>query len=487
MIPILYEKNEEYFTSNGLGRLRDCITCTVTEERNGVYECDFEYPVTGAHFDDILLGRIIGVTHDQSGDIQPFDIVSCSRSISGVVTFHAVHISYRLSHIVAGGTNIQSLQAAFNKFASLPYMPFTFSSDMASNTGFIAAFDGVPHSVKEILGGMDGSILDTFHGEYKWDKFNVALLSARGSAKDVTIRYGVNLLDYTEDLDYSEAYTRAAPYWMGDNVIVQGALIDSGDPSYNGRNDAVALDMTEKFETQPSQLELTAAAIEYMRSAKTNLPTQNITVNFAMLDDLTGNDNIGELSKCNLCDSVGVVFSRYNMNGRFKIVKTEFNVLMDRYDSMELGALSTTLSEALGVSAGSTVNTSIAKSGTYTQTSATGDIITMNTSNATLTTAQMVRRGNLIQLFIQFTNNAAISVPANGNITNITIGTMPAGLRPLTNYASIHSIGDGAGPAWAHVNGSTGVLQLAAMEGTGTARTVAAGSIFYLTGMFFVE
>ena len=154
---------------------------------------------------------------------------------------------------------------------------------------------------------------------------------------------------------------------------------------------------------------------------------------------------------------------------------------------MELGALSTTLSEALGVSAGSTVNTSIAKSGTYTQTSATGDIITMNTSNATLTTAQMVRRGNLIQLFIQFTNKNAISVPANGNITNITIGTMPAGLRPLTNYASIHSIGDGAGPAWAHVNGSTGVLQLAAMEGTGTARTVAAGSIFYLTGMYFVE
>ena len=64
MIPILYEKNESVFASNGLGRLRDCISCKVAEERNGIYECDFEYPVTGANYDLIQIGRIIGVTHD---------------------------------------------------------------------------------------------------------------------------------------------------------------------------------------------------------------------------------------------------------------------------------------------------------------------------------------------------------------------------------------------------------------------------------------
>ena len=61
MIPILYDSNELSFTSNGLGRLRDCISCMVTEERNGVYECDFSYPVDGANFDLIIPGRIIGV------------------------------------------------------------------------------------------------------------------------------------------------------------------------------------------------------------------------------------------------------------------------------------------------------------------------------------------------------------------------------------------------------------------------------------------
>ena len=84
MIPILFEKDASGFDYNGLGRLRDCISCTVTEERNGIYECDFEYPVDGARFEDIQIGRIIVVEHDDSGNLQPFDIVSYSKPISGV-------------------------------------------------------------------------------------------------------------------------------------------------------------------------------------------------------------------------------------------------------------------------------------------------------------------------------------------------------------------------------------------------------------------
>ena len=56
MIPILYEKTETAFTSNGLGRLSDCIRCIVTEGRNDIYEAEFDYPVAGAHFDDIQIG-----------------------------------------------------------------------------------------------------------------------------------------------------------------------------------------------------------------------------------------------------------------------------------------------------------------------------------------------------------------------------------------------------------------------------------------------
>ena len=90
MIPILFDKDATGFANNGLGRLRSVIECRVSEERNGVFECDFSYPVDGAHYEDIQLGRIIVVEHDDTGTVQPFDIVSCSKPIGGVVTFHAV-------------------------------------------------------------------------------------------------------------------------------------------------------------------------------------------------------------------------------------------------------------------------------------------------------------------------------------------------------------------------------------------------------------
>ena len=117
MIPILYDYNETAFASNGLCRLRDAISVIVTEERNGIYECDFEYPVDGANFDLIKCGRIIGVVHDDSDDIQPFDIISFTRPINGIVTFHCVHISYRQRKLTVSGTNINSLADALDMFA----------------------------------------------------------------------------------------------------------------------------------------------------------------------------------------------------------------------------------------------------------------------------------------------------------------------------------------------------------------------------------
>ena len=147
MIPIIYEPNETEFTSNGLGRLRDCISCEVTEERNGIYECEFEYPVGGSNYALIQLGRVIAVRHDSSDDVQPFDIVSCSRPINGVVTFHAQHISYRQSGLVAQGEDIQSLADAFAMLSgAVPSPnPFTYTTDKQSK-GTMSAADGTPRS-----------------------------------------------------------------------------------------------------------------------------------------------------------------------------------------------------------------------------------------------------------------------------------------------------------------------------------------------------
>lgn len=388
MIPILYESTELAFTSNGIGRLYDCISAVVTEERNSIYELDFEYPVTGAHFEDIKIGRIVCVSHstqmtqkavrfgnalsdedgdlltDENGnrltafrdgsiidyDVQPFDIVSYSRGIDGIVTFHCTHISYRQSYMTVTGSSINSLADAFTLLDSaVPYNLFSYSTDKDS-TGYLAIADGTPKTVKSVLGGTEGSILDAYGGEYEWDKFSVMLHASRGIDRNFNIRYGVNMIDYNEELDNTDTYSSCVPYWKQDSTIVIGSR-QVGAPTITDRGECVPLDVTSKFESQPTQAQVEAMGLSILNAESPMSARQTINVEFARLQDL-GMEEFSNLYVCNLCDTINVVFPKYGTSAKFKIVKTEWNVLKDRYDSMELGSLSLTLSEALGIKKG---------------------------------------------------------------------------------------------------------------------------------------
>lgn len=355
MIPILYEKDETAFTTNGLGRLRDIITCKCTEERNGVYELDFDYPVGGSHYADIQAGRYVAVEHDDTGDVQPFEIISHSEPIDLVVSFHCQHISYKQSRLTASGTNINNLADALGMLQNhaVPSNPFTYWTDK-TNTGYMASADGVPRSVRSFLGGVEGSILDAYGGEYEWDKWLVKLHSARGEYKDITVRYGVNLTEYNNEVDYSGSYTAVIPFWTGDNgnggtIVVKGNMVDSGAFSFDGRVNCIPLDLTDKFENQPTTAQLESMASSIMSSEQPYLPAQTLKVSFIRLQDTEEYKEYASLMSCKLCDTINVVFPRYNMSGRFKIVKTVYDVLLERYEEMELGTLSTSLSEALGI------------------------------------------------------------------------------------------------------------------------------------------
>lgn len=348
MIPILYEKTEMSFINNGLCRLHDMVSCEVTEERNGVYECNFTYPVDGANYEKIQCGRIIGVIHDDTKTIQPFDIVSYSRPINGLVSFHAVHISYRLAGHVVAIKNIANIQEAVLVLEQVG-APFTFDYDVM-RYGYMAAANGVPISVRKFIGGVQGSMLDTYGGELEWDKFNVIFHRNRGRLTDFNIRYGLNMVDYEDETDFSNTYNRCIPYWTdGQNKIVYGDIVSSGFSTYAERNICIPLDLSDKFETQPTKAQLEQMGVQYMQNNQTHIPRQTIKVDFVRPQDSEEYKQFESLLQCNLCDSVGVVFPRYGMQGTFKIVKTVYDVLAERYKEMELGALSVTLSEALGI------------------------------------------------------------------------------------------------------------------------------------------
>lgn len=351
MIPILFDKTETSFTSNGLGRLASCTRCIVTEERNGVYECEFDFPISDPKYSLIQEGQIIAVTHDDNGDTQPFDIYHRTAPINGIVTFYARHISYRQIGITVEPFTASGIANAIAGIKTNSYdtNPFTYSTDKTTAGDYTVK---VPSSAKALLGGTENSLLDVFGaGEYEFDKFNVHLWTRRGTDTDVQIRYRKNLADIEHDVDYSESYNGVVPYWLGmapdpqnpeteiETLIMlpEVAIMASGQ-TYDGRNTILPLDLSSEFEGVPTQNDIRTLATQKLNEADTLKPIENITVSFVQLWQTDEYAEVAPLQKVGLCDTVSVIYPELGVDKtRVKVIRTVYNTLLDRYDEMELG------------------------------------------------------------------------------------------------------------------------------------------------------
>lgn len=352
MIPILYESTETTFASNGIGRLSDCISCTVTEERNGEYELEMEYPVGGIHFDDITPGRIIAVIHDDNNDIQPFDIYRKEEPIDGIVKFNAHHISYRLNENAVAGYSANSVVNALAGIRSHAFLncPFSFGTDKTTVADWVIHD---PTTIRSALGGVDGSILDVYGGEYEFNNFAVYLWSRRGSDKNVQIRYRSNLTDYKDETDFADVYNAVIPYWTGtddetnEETTVIGTIVYSGQSIVSGRTALLPMDLSDVFETTPTVSDLNNAAHSRLMANMAWEPSENITLSFVPLWNTDEYKDMIAAQKLNLCDTAEIYFDLYNKSARMKVVKVVYNVLAERYDEIEFGNLQTTLADAL--------------------------------------------------------------------------------------------------------------------------------------------
>lgn len=344
MIPILYESTETQFVSNGLGRLVDTISAVVTEERNGVYELEFEYPISGEKYDLIKEGRIVAVTHDETGDIQPFILYKRTATIDGKVKFNAHHLSYRLSNIVVKPFTASGIVDAMAQIVpnSLNPNPFVFWTDKVVTSQFE---NETPRSVRSLLGGERGSLLDVFgKGEYEFDKWTVKLHLNRGQDSGVTIRYGKNLSDITQEIDASGYYNAVAPYWKGqdETVTLPDLVVLEGVDEIR----AVPMDLTNEFENAPTQEELRdMAETRLINSSGINI-TENIKADFVQLWQTEEYKDYAPLQRVRLCDTVTIIYEPLGVYSiQKKVIRVKWNVLLDRYDEIELGDSQVTLAD----------------------------------------------------------------------------------------------------------------------------------------------
>lgn len=349
MTPILFNATTKVNNSEGLGRLTDAISCVVTEERNGSYELTMTYPVTGQHYEDIEIRYQIVTSAFKGSGKQAFRIYKISKPLNGVVTINARHISYDLKNIVVSPFTASTCAQALTNLSAAMQVANDF--EFWTNKSVAANFQlKHPDTVRNVLGGSAGSILDIYGtGEYEFDNYDVKLWLHRGSDKGVTIRYGKNLTDVKATMDSGNVYTTIVPYWVSQD----GSTVVNGDPVYSEHetevpgHSTVAMDFSAEFTEAPTKAALMTKAAQYLEANKPWEISENLTISFVALADTEEYKDVASLETVNLCDTVHVYHPKLGITATAKVVRTKWDSLRERYDEIELGTPKTTLSQAI--------------------------------------------------------------------------------------------------------------------------------------------
>lgn len=333
MLPVLFSDTATTWTSFGIGVLSDAIKCVVEENRNGAYELELTYPITGALYSEIALRRIIVAKPNYTDNAQPFRIYQISKPLNGIVTVSAQHISYDLSGYVDAPFTASGPQAAVaqmtNSLTIYPTScPFTLSTNMSNTTTMTLKH---PESVRALMGGVEGSLVDNFGGEWHFDGYTCELLSARGANRGASIRYGKNMTDLRQEENNAAVYTGVYPYYYNSDtdtlVVLPSKVINL--PGTFGYTRIYKLDLTSEFEEAPTTTELRAKAQSYIDNNDIGVPKVNLTVKFVEANSLA--------ERIDLCDTVSVRFDDLGVSATAKCIRTKWDVLEGRYIEAELG------------------------------------------------------------------------------------------------------------------------------------------------------
>lgn len=350
MKPILYEANETDFTHCGLGVLNDCISCEVHEELGGEFELTIKYPVNGVLFEELSVDKIIVAKPSQTRENQAFRIYSIKKSSRKAVTVKAEHISYRLKDIIVAPVVASTLEKAFQQLSSKAYGEFPFSFDTDKDFSEINPFSvGHPTSAKKLLADSEYSISTVWAGELEYDNYTVILKQRRGSDNGFRIAYAKNMTGISCEETLDGVMTSCIAFYKGidnegnDFTVVGEMQRATHSMSYERE---VSYDASGDYEYVPSVANLNATAQEQLENADKE-PYLIVTVDFVNLGDSEEYKQFRALETVDIGDTVTIYHPLYNIDISARVVSTTYNVLMERYSSVDVGRRKVNISDTV--------------------------------------------------------------------------------------------------------------------------------------------
>ena len=346
MTPILLKADAK----TKIGWLSECTACEVTEERNGVYELELVYPIGAAHANDIVPDCYIKAKPNQTSANQLFHIYKVSKPINGEFTVYAEHVSYILS-----GYPVPTVSASGNAQVAINAILTAAKNQLGKATGFTAATTDITLSssinlsnvsARAALGGVEGSVLYTYGGEYEFDNYTIKLHKSRGKDNGVRIAYGKNMTELKCDVDMSASYTGIFGYVKTDDISLTSSYNVTNTSGISTR--ILARDFSSDFGSNtPTQSSLDAAVKKYAEDNDINSIKASVTVSFVNLAQSPEYANIAPLEAVNLCDTVTIYHKELGVNIKAKVIKTVYDTIAEKYTKIELGSARTNMSSII--------------------------------------------------------------------------------------------------------------------------------------------
>ena len=360
MRPILYNANERAFETYGLGEI-DATKAQVTRERNGNYTLYIEYPASGplasVFKNDMRVKSDAGLRTKN----QTFFISRILKDSTGILKIYAKHISHLTETMAIRNNTVVSgtAPAALAIWASncLGGIRFDVWSDieLSSKTSWdIANFK----TARDALGGVSGSILDVWGGEYEFDNTTIRLHKQLGRKSPIVLEYGRNILRAEDDQDIESAYTSVYPY-ATHTPENQGAGDATGSTQqvtvelpekyvdgpyiglYNERR-VLIVDFSSNFKEKevPTVDKLRKLAKDYAINNRLGLPKINTKIEYVDLSKTLDYKLTQILEEAELCDIVPIYYPEIGLTSEdAKLTTIVYDVLLEQNDSVEVGVI----------------------------------------------------------------------------------------------------------------------------------------------------
>ncbi|MFS8987088.1 phage tail spike protein [Streptococcus gordonii] len=365
MKPILFNKNEQQFDTYGLGEI-DVTTGNVTRERNGLYTFYAEYPANGPLASVLEKEMKIKVDAGLRTKNQTIEISRIVKDSSGVLKIYGSHIKHKLEYMaVRHGINLSgTASVALAIWANNLIGDYRFSTwsdiDTTGSTTFTADKMTNAHLA---LGGVEGSILDVWGGEYEFDNLTVRLHKQLGRRAPTVLEYGRNIISAESDESIEESYTSVYPFAtytpesQGSDstpapvtVTIPGDYVDSKYISMYANRRIKVVDFSSEFKEKeiPTPDKLRAMTLKFMEHNKIGAPKINTKIEYVDLASTLDYQDNKIIEELEFCDIVPVYYPSIGITeDDAKVTKIVYDFVNERNESVEFGIIGESIRSAM--------------------------------------------------------------------------------------------------------------------------------------------